>query len=265
MTRTCAKPVPRGAPREAAYAKPAPQTAPRDEPAAKPCGLGLRRVRLLADVEPQALDALAQQCRWRHCSAGQRIVARDSEDHDIYMIVSGKVRVTAFSSFGRQVTFGEIGSGDWFGELSAIDGRGRSADVDALEDSVLASMKPAVFRRLMDEHPAVRERVLGRLVGLVRELSERVFDFSTLGVQDRVYTELLRLAKQAGIEGNTARIDPAPNHAELASKISTYREQVTRELSAIAKAGLLQRRDRALVLPDVARLEQIVARVRGSS
>jgi hypothetical protein len=82
-------------------------------------------------------------------------------------------------------------------------------------------------------------------------------------VQERVYGELLRLAKQAGVAGNAARIDPAPRHSDLASKISTYREQVTRELSAMAKQGLLQRCDRALVIPDIARLEKIVAGVRG--
>jgi CRP/FNR family cyclic AMP-dependent transcriptional regulator len=229
----------------------------------KPCTVGLRRVRLVAGLEPEALEALAQQCAWRHCPAGRRILSREAGNHDVYMIVSGKVRVTAFSTVGRQVTFGDIGSGDWFGEFGAIDGRTRSADVDALEDTVLASMKPAVFRGLMDSHPVVRDRVLDRLVGLVRDLSERVFDFSTLGVQDRVYGELLRLAKQAGVADNTARIDPAPRHSELASKISTYREQVTRELSAMAKQGLLHRCDRALVIPDIARLEKIVAEVRG--
>jgi hypothetical protein len=76
---------------------------------------------------------------------------------------------------------------------------------------------------------------------------------------------LLRLAREAGVEGNTAVIQPAPKHSDLASKVSTYREQVTRELSAMVKQGLLQRRDGALVIPDVARLERIVQEVRRSA
>ena len=59
-----------------------------------------------------------------------------------------------------------------------------------------------------------------------------------------------------------ARIDPAPKHTEIASQVSTYREQVTRELSALAKQGLVERAGRALVIPDIARLEKIVAEVR---
>jgi CRP-like cAMP-binding protein len=104
--------------------------------------------------------------------------------------------------------------------------------------------------------------MLRRLVACVRELTERVFDFSTLGVQNRLHAELLRLAKQEGVKGNTVRIDPAPRHSDIAGRISTYREQVSRELSEMAKQGLVQRSGSALVIPDVARLERLVAEVR---
>ncbi len=233
--------------------------------AVKPSALGLRGVKLLADVPGDALEQLAQQCRWRRFPAGQRVISRDAPDHDVYLIVGGKVRITAFSGAGRQVTYRDIATGEWFGDLAAIDGRERSADVDALEDTLVASMAPTVFRRLLHTHPVVCDRVLDRLVSLVRDLTERVFDFSTLGVQNRVHAELLRLAKQAGIQENAARIFPAPKHSDIAGKVSTYREQVTRELSAMAKRGLVRRVDGALVIPDVAKLERIVSEVRRSA
>ena len=104
-----------------------------------------------------------------------------------------------------------------------------------------------------------------RLVRCVRDLTERVFAFSTLGVQNRLHAELLRLARDAGMDGNTARIDPAPRHSEIASRISTNREQVTRELSALRKQGLVETAGRAIVIRDVARLEQLVVEVRRST
>jgi CRP-like cAMP-binding protein len=230
--------------------------------AAKPSALGLRAVKLLAGVPAACLDALAQECRWRRVLAGQRVISRDAQDHDVYLIVGGKVRITAFSSAGRQVTYRDIGTGDWFGDLAAIDGGSRSADVDALDDTLLASMTPTLFRRLLHDHPVVCDRTLDRLAALVRDLTERVFEFSTLGVQNRVHAELLRLAREAGVEGNAARIDPAPRHSDIAGKVSSYREQVTRELSTMAKQGLIARSGRALVIPDVERLERIVSEVR---
>lgn len=229
---------------------------------ARPSALGLRAVKLLAGLDGDTLGELAQQCGWRRWVTGQRVTSRDTDDRDVYMVVAGKVRITAFSAAGRQVTFRDLGAGEWFGDLAAIDGQRRSADVDALEESVLASMSPAVFRRLLHEQPVVCDRVLDRLVGLVRDLSDRVFEFSTVGVQNRVHGELLRLAKESGIDRNTARLEPAPKHSDIASKISTYREQVTREISALVKQGLLQRAGGALIIPDVARLEKLVTEVR---
>ncbi len=232
---------------------------------AEPSALGLRKMKLLEGVSRTALEELARQCRWRRFEARQRIFSRETKDQDVYLIVSGRVRIAAFSAGGQQVTYRELPEGSWFGDLSAIDGQARSADVDALEDTLLAAMAPAVFRRLLHEHPVVCDRMLHRLVTLIRDLSERVFDFSTLGVQNRVHAELLRLAREAGVSANMARIEPAPKHADIASRVATYREQVTRELSALGKQGLLLRAGSALVVPDVRRLEQIVGEVRQSA
>jgi CRP/FNR family transcriptional regulator, cyclic AMP receptor protein len=100
--------------------------------------------------------------------------------------------------------------------------------------------------------------LLKRWAALVRRLSERVIDLSTLGVHSRIHAELLKLVRQAGVTGNSARIEPAPRHADLASQVSTYREQVTRELSSLAKAGVLGKDGRALIVRDVKRLEKLV-------
>jgi CRP/FNR family transcriptional regulator, cyclic AMP receptor protein len=224
----------------------------------QPSSLGLRRIELLEGLAPGRLEALARGCAWRNYEAGQGIISRHARDRDVYLLVSGRVRVTTYSAAGRQVTFQDVAAGEIFGEVSAIDAMPRSADVVALEPALLASMPPAVFRRLLREEPAVGERVLKRLAGLVRRLSERVIDLSTLGVQNRIHAELLRLAREAGVAGNAARIDPAPRHADVASQVSTYREQVTRELSALARRGLLAKDGAALVVRDVARLEKLV-------
>ncbi|HKA40737.1 MAG TPA: Crp/Fnr family transcriptional regulator [Burkholderiales bacterium] len=228
----------------------------------EPSAFGLKSIRLLESLPLAALEELARQCRWKRITADQRVISREAPDNDVYLVVSGKVRVTAFSAAGREVAFGDLRGGDWFGELAAIDGLSRSADVVAIEDTLVAAMSPALFRRLLAEHAVVRERVMQRLVNKIRELTERVFEFSTLGVQNRLHAELLRLARQAGVEGNRARIDPAPKHTDIAGHISTYREQVTRELSAMVKQGLIQRSGTALVIPNVQRLENVVSEVR---
>lgn len=226
-------------------------------------GFALREVTLLAGLTPAQRDAVAAQCRWQRMSAGDMVLAREdagaaAHGQSVYLVVAGSVRVTTYSAAGRQVTFRDVAAGDWFGEIAAIDGGPRSADIQAITEGLLAVVPRMLFLQLMQQHVDVLEQVLRRLTGLVRSLSQRVIDLSTLGVPQRLQAELLRLAMEAGIEGNHARIAPAPRHADLASAISTYREQVSREMSALQRAGLVCKEPGALIVLDVQRLEALV-------
>jgi CRP-like cAMP-binding protein len=232
---------------------------------AQPSSLGLRGIALLAGLSPERLEALARECAWRNFDVEQSIISRAAPDRDLYFIVSGRVRVTTYSAAGRQVTFRDFGPGEHFGEVAAIDGLARSADVVGLEGGLLASLPPAALGRLLREEPALAERLLRDFATLVRRLSARVIDLSTLGVHQRLHAELLRLARDAGVKGNRARIEPAPKHADLASQVSTYREQITRELSVLAKAKVLGKDGRALVVLDVARLQKMVEEVKSGA
>ncbi|MGK6306644.1 Crp/Fnr family transcriptional regulator [Variovorax sp. DT-64] len=226
--------------------------------------LGLQHIALLQGLSRERLEQLAARCRWQSLPAGKALLLRSECKSDVFFLVSGRLRVTIYAANGRQVTFRDSHEGEHFGDISAIDGQPRSADVVTLTPSVVASLDRDAFLALLREEPAVAERVMRNLTSLVRQLSERVIDLSTLGVQNRVHAELLRLARAAGIEGNRARLEPAPTHAELASQISTNREQVTRELNALRREGLLAKDGRALVLTDAQRLARMVEEVRGA-
>ena len=225
--------------------------------ATQPSSLGLRRIDLLQGLSPERLDAIGRQCAWRPCENGQRLVAREDPDRDLHFIVAGTVRVTTYAPSGRETSFRELAEGTSFGELAALDGRPRSADVVALTSGLIASMPPAAFRELLRAEWIVNERVLVRLADLARGLVDRVVELSTLNVQQRVCLELLRLARAGDADGNALRIEPAPKHTELAHRVSTYREQVTRELTALVKAGVLARDGGALVVRDAAGLQRI--------
>jgi CRP/FNR family cyclic AMP-dependent transcriptional regulator len=93
----------------------------------------------------------------------------------------------------------------------------------------------------------------------VRALSDRVVDFSTLAVRNRIHAEVLRLARQAGVENNCAEIRKMPTHEEIAARVSTHREAVVRELKTFKECGLVEKPGhRRLIVLDVARLERIV-------
>lgn len=225
--------------------------------------LGLQQIALLQGLPAERLDRLAQCCQWRSLPAGMPVLLRSERKSDVHFLVSGALRVTSYAANGRQVTFRDPQEGEHFGDISAIDGQPRSADVVTLKPSVVASLDREDFLALLRDEPVVAERVMRGLAALVRQLSDRVIDLSTLGVQNRVHAELLRLARLAGVDCNRARLEPVPTHAELASRIGTNREQVTRELNALRRDGLLAKEGKALLVPDVARLAALVAEVRG--
>ena len=193
------------------------------------------------------------------------MVRHEDVSTDVYFVVSGKVRVTIYSRTGKEVAFRDLGAGEMFGDLSAIDGRPRTANVVTLEESVLINLPSSAFKQVLMRHPAVAMTVMEQLANLVRGLSERVVEFSTLGVKNRIHAELLRLATDAPRQGDTVRIEDAPTHADIASRVSTHREAVTKELSRLERAGIIDRRSGVLVVHDVERLRRMVDEVKGPS
>jgi len=215
-------------------------------------------VELLRGLPPEESRALARRCTWKRFRAGQHIITVNDRGTDVYFVIGGRLRATIYSQSGKEVAFRDMGAGRTFGDLSAIDGRPRSANVVALEDSLVVAMPAEVFNEVLLNHPRICAEVLRDLASLVRRLTERVVEFSTLGVRNRVHAEVLRLARDHLSADNTAEIRPAPTHAEIASRVSTHREAVTRTLNRLAREGVIDRRRGVIIVRDVERLECMV-------
>ena len=97
----------------------------------------------------------------------------------------------------------------------------------------------------------------------IRLLTERVFELNALAVRSRLHCELLRLSLEAGVRDNRAVISPAPTHAELASRIGTHREAVTRELQYLKQEGVVEPKDKSLAIADIGKLTGIVRAASG--
>lgn len=208
---------------------------------------------------------IAEKCRGFRYGANQLVVSHKDPHTDVYFIVGGEVRATFYSLSGREVAFRDLGPGDTFGELAAIDGKPRSAYVITLGDAFIASMPADTYWETIRSFQPVAEATLKRLTNLIRLLSDRVVEFSTLGVKNRIHAELLRLAKEHENPDNTATVTPAPKHADIASRVSTHREAVTRELNNLIRTGLLEKRGGALFVRDISRLSDMVEKVVGNA
>jgi len=218
----------------------------------------LAAIKIFRDLPREELARIAAQCRWQHFALHEQIIQYQDQSRDIYFILHGKTRATIYSLSGREVTFRDAGVGEIMGELSAIDGGPRTAYVVALTEIDVASMTADAFLRVLDNHPAVANAMLRHLVGIVRSLSDRVVEFSTLPVKTRLHVELLRMAHNNMRTQNSAVVLPAPTHAEIANRVSSVREAVSREMAELSHSGIIARHSDALLINDIARLHQLV-------
>jgi CRP-like cAMP-binding protein len=210
-----------------------------------------------------ALAKIQRRCAWRRYEPRQPIVEYLDSSTDVYFIVIGEVRVSIYSVDGKAVTFRDLGPGEMFGEIAAIDGGPRSTSVEARTSCLIASMPAAIFRELLQSEPALAQALLRDFARRVRDLTTRVYEFSALAVSNRIQSEVLRLSSLVPRQGRTVRIDAAPTHAEIASRTSTHREAVTRELNRLSRLGVIAQRGRTLIVKDIERLAAMVHEVAG--
>jgi len=223
----------------------------------------LAGIDLLSEIDKDELSLIEARCGWRHFNPQEQIIDRHSVSKDVYFIIQGTVRVVNYSVSGREIYFDDINAGAIFGEFSAIDGEPRSANVVAVTHTIVASMSPNVFQEMLADHPNVAFILMKRLAGIIRTSVERIMDLSTLGANNRVYAELLRLAKLNMNNDMTATISPVPNHSDVASRVSTTRETVARVFGELTKNKILKKLDNKLEVNDVERLRKMVELFRG--
>jgi CRP/FNR family cyclic AMP-dependent transcriptional regulator len=225
-----------------------------------PTLLGLRSIRLLAGLSDDVLADIAHAAQFKRYRRGQTILTRETCEQDLCLVSAGRVRVIMLAPSGREVRFRDIQTGGVFGEIAALDGRPRSVTVLAQEDTLVARLAPAVLGPLLQRHWPICERLLRDLASTLRDLTDRVYELSALSVQQRLIAELLRQAAPSHDGDALIWLDPAPRHTDLAATIDTSREQVSRELAALTRDGLVQRVDDRLCLTQVARLSDRLAR-----
>lgn len=217
------------------------------------------KIPLFAEVSDHYRQKIERSMIARIYHEDELILDYDDQSTDVLFILSGKVRVLYRSPMGREVILADLGADDFFGELSAIDNAGRSANVTALQRSEIISLPRVQFMEVATAVPAVAEQLLTTLVGRIRALDQRFSEMSVMKSNERLYAELLRLSQPRRGAAGDRIISPPPFHHHLAGRIGCRREVVSRELSRLMKEGIIVKTKGGLVLADVELLKERVA------
>jgi CRP-like cAMP-binding protein len=216
----------------------------------------LRQVPLFSSLEDADLRALAPYLRERRFNRGALVLMQGEQGDSLYLIAEGQVKVVLIGEDGREVILSVMGPGSFFGEMSLIDEQPRSANVVAMQDSVLLQLRREDFQARVRSSPEVA-------LGLIRELSQRLRRADeTIGglalrdVNGRLASLLLELA---GEEDGT-RITRRLTHATIAQMVGASRETVSRSLKTLATAGVIRMEGREIAILDPAVLRRAANR-----
>ena len=219
----------------------------------------LDNIELLKDLTHEERGLLSGKCTWKTYSSNEQILERSSTSRDIFFVVDGAVNVVNYGVSGREVAYATVEAGQYFGELSAIDGKPRSANIIASKKCLLASLSPENFNELLLQHPEIMMQVMQRLARIIRINDDRILDLSTLGAVQRVCQELLRMAKPDPVTPNSWLIYPMPTQSVIASRVSTTRETVARVLGQLAGDDLVLKKGKNLYLKDKEGIEDFIS------
>ena len=198
--------------------------------------------------------------------AGALVLDFGDTTDDVFFAAEGAVRVVVRTPLGQEVILGDLGPGEVFGEMAAIDGAPRSANVTASHASRLCRMPAAAFLQVALRSLAVGLRVMRVLTARLRLQDQRLFELAVLPVRHRLASELLRLSRPREGHGAAGRVvsPPSPQHV-LAARTGARRETVSLALAELAREGLLEVSARAIALPRPEALRAAIdAQLRGA-
>ncbi|MBI2368992.1 MAG: Crp/Fnr family transcriptional regulator [Deltaproteobacteria bacterium] len=205
---------------------------------------------LFSRLRDAELEELAATAVPKAFPKGAFIIQKDAPGDDLYLIVSGNVKVTLYSEDGRELILAELREGDFFGEMSLLDGKPRSAMVIALEATEALVVRRRDFLAILNRNPAMAVKIIEALCQRLREADEKIESLAMLDVFGRVARVILQMAAKEGVrQGDLTVLTRRITHQEIASMAGTSRETVSRVLSRFQKRGHLSFSGRRLVLP----------------
>lgn len=221
---------------------------------------GTENSAFLDRLGPRAADLVALGARRRYTAGATLFVAGDVA-HEVLVVVSGAVKIIVGSAEGEEVVLDVFEAGALLGELSAIDGKPRSATVVALGPVEVLAVAASAFNEFLDRHPAAMRILLTEVVDRLRVRVRHQLEFGTGDALGRICARLADLADRQhgdgkgapGREGGLVVRSPV-NQSELAAWTGLSREAVVKGLRVLRQLGWIDSRGRTIVIFDLDRI-----------
>jgi CRP/FNR family transcriptional regulator, cyclic AMP receptor protein len=220
----------------------------------------LRRVPLFAEMSDSELSVIADRITRREYDPGAIVFTEGECCRELLIVETGAVRLMKTAASGREQLISIERMGGTLAEVPAFDEGRHSLTASAIERTALLRLPAEDFRAICLEHPDVAMKVIKVLGHRLRHLDGLVEELSFSTVRGRLIAHLLRLAGEGGRRtGREVEFELGENNEELAARLGTVRELISRNLGRLHGDGLIEMRRRVVRIPDVGRLEKEIS------
>ena len=207
----------------------------------------LKAVPMFGSLTPEELRALAPLVTQRSATRGTAIMREGDAIDALYIVISGRLKVTMGEADGKETILSILGAGEFFGEMGLIDDNPRSASVVALEACELLAVSKRAFRKCLFENAQLALAVMRVLVRRLREADRKIGSLAMLDVYGRVARLLLDMSENVdGRRVVTRRL----SKQDIARMIGASREMVFKVMKDLQASGYIEVQGSTIVLRD---------------
>lgn len=208
----------------------------------------LKQIPLFAHLKDAQLREIAARCTKARFRKGDIIFQKTDMGTDLYIVNSGTLKAVLTDENGDEMVLARFEKGAFFGELSLLDGKGRSATIVADGDAELSVLNKNVFFDLIMKDPRIAVGLMTTLVERLRKADEMIESLAFQEVGERLARALLEKAKSDEKAGAGFLVCEKCTHKELAARIGSSREAVSKCMRIFASRGIVKESDGRLLI-----------------
>ena len=215
----------------------------------------LQAIPLFASLAEDELDQILDRHRESAHQADQVIVMEQDWGESLFLLCDGLAKVRTYTADGDEVVMSLLGPGDVFGEMAALEGETRSADVVALTPVRLIKLRVKPFASLLGSHPGLSLALAHLEASRLRDLNRR-FSLQAADATTRLLDTLAYLARRSSPANDPQAPIPPLAQLEIALIAGLARETASRTLSKLRTRGTVGEEDGRLRLMDLQPLQK---------
>ncbi|MGB0750203.1 MAG: Crp/Fnr family transcriptional regulator [Magnetospiraceae bacterium] len=217
----------------------------------------LRINELLIDLDDSAFEDFADGCVFLSAPENDVVIQEGDKQEHTFFVIEGVVRIVLGSKGDTNVTFRDVTTGGYFGEIAAIDRGDRSATAYSLQDSLIAAVPCERFLTLVLEHRSIALKLLRGMASALRHSNQKISQVSSFSGVQRVYLELLNRGEPSPAGDGSWIIPVMPTHEDLAAEAMTSKDMVARAMSQLFQLEVAKRERGRLKVLDRDRLKRL--------